>query len=130
MDDPNIISDHSILRFTMPISVANEEIDTQEDVFESVTYKYVWKRDNIDSFKNNLSNSYGVLNGIQERLTTEQINNECIDEAVDVLVNTLKIVLPLFEKICLIQMLIQIHLHQVRNKNAILGIQKHAERRS
>ena len=46
--------------------------------------------DNIDSFKNNLSNSYGVLNGIQERLTTEQINNECIDEAVDVLVNTLE----------------------------------------
>ena len=90
VEDPNIISDHSILRFTRPISVANEEIDTQEDVFESVTYKYVRKSDNIDSFKINLSNSYGVLNGIQERLTTEQINNECIDEAVDVLVNTLE----------------------------------------
>ena len=86
VDDPNIISDQSILRFTMPISVANEETDTQEDVFESVTYKYEWKSDNIDSFKNNRSKSYGI----QERLTTEQINNECIDEAVDVLVNTLE----------------------------------------
>ena len=37
VDDPNIISDHSILRLIMPISVATEETDTQEDVFESVT---------------------------------------------------------------------------------------------
>ena len=55
-----------------------------------INNNYVWKSDNIDSFENNLSNSYGVLNGIQERLTTEQINNECIDKAVDVLVNTLE----------------------------------------
>ena len=35
--DPNIISDHSILNFTLQVSVVNEEADyyTQEDVFEN-----------------------------------------------------------------------------------------------
>ena len=38
----HIISDHSILNFTLPISVVNEEADyyMQEGVFESVNYKY------------------------------------------------------------------------------------------
>ena len=86
--DPNIISDHSILNFTLPVSVVNEEADyyMQEDVFESVNYKYVWKTENIDIFKNNLSGSSVILNGVQQSLLTDQFDNECIDEAVYVLV--------------------------------------------
>ena len=58
----NIISDHSILSFTLPTSVVNEEVDyyTQEDVFESVNYKHIWKTENRDIFKNNLSGSSQV----------------------------------------------------------------------
>ena len=81
--DPNIISDHSILNFILPISVVNEEADyyTPEDVFESVNYKYVWKTENIDIFKNNLSGSSEILNGVQQSLLNDQFDNECIDEA-------------------------------------------------
>ena len=77
-----MISDYSKLSFTIPVSVVNEEAHyyTQEGVFESVKYKYVWKTENIDTctFKNNLSGSSEIL------------NNECMDEDVDVLVNRLE----------------------------------------
>ena len=61
------------------------------------------KTENIDIFKNSLSGSSEILNEVQQSLLTDHFDNECIDEAVDVLVNTLENCASSFRKDLYIQ---------------------------
>lgn len=101
--EPNILSDHSVLSFSLAANFEFSRVHEFEENFESVQYKYVWDSSLIDEYTNRLS-SAPTLNLFEQakiKLTDDNISAEGINSSINLIVEGIELSSkPLFSKSC------------------------------
>ena len=54
VDDPNILSDHCIVNFSLCLHGNNVSSDSDPGITSSLPYKYVWNNEYVEAFQNAL----------------------------------------------------------------------------
>ncbi|MCG8076814.1 MAG: hypothetical protein JAY75_11300 [Candidatus Thiodiazotropha taylori] len=99
VNDPNILSDHCSIEFTIPCKSTDEQVTSIENVpYEKETKKYVWKEARAGDYFFNLEqeeNAFRDLSGHLAQATTQQQINENISSFSNLME---KVCDPLFSK--------------------------------
>ena len=99
--DPNIISDHCVINFSLCIGSEMQEVSAnQNGSAERVNSKYVWDKTLTEEYKTRLS-SHDIIQMFDSAVDSIDIysSNEEIDNSISAFVDTLDTVCkPLFEK--------------------------------
>ena len=54
VDDPNILSDHCIVKFSLCLHGNNASSDSDPGITPSLSYKHVWNNEYVEAFQNAL----------------------------------------------------------------------------
>ena len=75
--DPNILSDHCIVNFSLCLHGNNASSDSDPGITSSLPYKYVWNNDFVEAFQNALDS---------ETVCSEfrKLRNDLLTENVDI----------------------------------------------
>ena len=98
--DPNILSDHSYISFSL-LSSSNIQSHDCQPREGFVDYKYVWEADKLNYFKQNLGsqNCKQVLDNMKIELEQSIIFSNTIDDSIRTFTSVVeKCAKPLFQK--------------------------------
>ena len=98
VDDPNILSDHCIVIFSLCLHGNNASSDSDPGITSSLPYKYVWNYEYVEAFQNALDSESvrSDLRKLRNDLLTENVD---INENVGLFQDTAEtICAPLFKK--------------------------------
>ena len=98
VDDPNILSDHCIVNFSLCLHANNASSDSDSGITSSLPYKYVWNNDYVEAFQNALD-SESVRSDLRKLRNVFLTENVDIKENAGLFQDTVKtICAPLFKK--------------------------------
>ena len=98
VDDPNILSDHCTVNFSLCLHGNNVSSDSDPGITSSLPYKYVWNNEYVEAFQNALDSDSvrSDFRKLKNDLLTENVD---INENVGLFQDTVEtICAPLFKK--------------------------------
>ena len=93
VDEPNILSDHSVLSFSIPLTCDLPSDSTPDTgCYRTADYKYVWDNAKSHDFSFNLNSPdcISVFDQIRTALSDDNVSNTTIDENLNLFVNTIE----------------------------------------
>lgn len=101
--EPNILSDHSVISFSLSSNYEFSQENETDENLESVQYKYVWDPTLINEYINRLT-AVDTLNLFEQaklNLMEESVSDEGINSSIDLIVEGIELCSkPLFSKSC------------------------------
>ncbi|MCG8044774.1 MAG: reverse transcriptase domain-containing protein, partial [Candidatus Thiodiazotropha endolucinida] len=98
-DEPNIISDHCIVNFSLHANIINQDNNVEGEI-KSCTHKYVWNNEHISTYQNALESDFvkNELHNLKSELLSVE-TEDLLNSNLTLFQNTLESVCtPLFKK--------------------------------